>query len=80
MDTSHHVVGKTIASIELDSRPRFGFDPTCDSAIKSLVFTDGSRLNIDAVMAGENDSEPFAKMEVNASVAKALENPQEVRK
>ncbi len=54
--------GKTIAAVELDTDKRFGFDPARYFALSALVFTDGSRLEIDALMAGSNDSEPFARM------------------
>jgi hypothetical protein len=53
------LIGKTIARVELDMYKRFGFDPARKSALTAIVFTDGSRLEVDAIIAGDNDSDPL---------------------
>jgi hypothetical protein len=58
------LVGKTIARVELDTDSRFGFNPERDTALSALVFTDGTRLEVSAIMAGGNDSEPFSRIEL----------------
>ena len=58
------IIGKTVATFELDEDYRFGFNPQKDTALRAIVFSDGTRLEIDAIMAGANDSEPYARAKV----------------